>query len=203
MKRYLEFIKEAIFYDNLDDSELEDRLKDLIRDRDEISEEIDNINRIIRERENNTIQKIADTFPKNIFDLNKEQLEFIFERTNSLNEIKHNISNKYFHQLNGVYPAGYNGQTEQFYFNIRTSDNFDISETKFELDRNVIKSIKFLGDNLKHINDYVEFGVSYFYSDDNDIIKYYSDSNIKTKYKTYSSIEDVLKALVEDDLEYQ
>jgi len=207
MKKYRQFINESIFWNNLDDDDLIERLNDLIRERDDLNEQIAYINSILRERrKERSVNKVKE-FPKNIFDLNKEQLDFIFEHHHGTDSAHYKISNDYFSQLSGVTNSGFNQKTNQFYFNIVSSSCFNDLEDDYELDKNVIKSIKFLGDNLKSEEDngWVRFGVLYSYYDHgyHDKVLYKSENEIKYgSYTMYdkNSISDLLKSIVENDL---
>ena len=87
----------------------------------------------------------------------------ILEHSNKTTDKQYEISNKYLDQLKGVMSSGFNNKTNQFYFNIVTSHSMDRDSEKFKLYEDCVKSIKFLGDNLKKMDEgYVEFE---FYTD--------------------------------------
>jgi hypothetical protein len=210
MKKYKQFINESIYWNNLDDEDLLERRDDLILERDELNEQIYLINSILRERqEERSIEKVKK-FPKSIFELDKKQLDFIFEHHHGTDSKHYKISNKYFSQLIGVNSSGFNIETKQFHFNIISSYCFNDIEDGFELNEEMVKSIKFLGDNLKSEQDngWVRFGVLYSYYDHgyNDKILYKSEKEIKYgSYTMYdkNSISDLLKSIVENDLAHK
>lgn len=63
MKRYFEFVNES-FYSNLDDSELEEKLRELARDKKEIDEEISYINQILKYREDQNVKEFVKDWQK-------------------------------------------------------------------------------------------------------------------------------------------
>jgi hypothetical protein len=206
MKKYKQFINESKFWNNLDDEDLIERRNDLTVERDELNEQIAYINSILRERqEDKSVNKVKN-FPKNIFELNSEQLDFIFEHHHDIDTKHYEISKEYFRQLSGVDAAGFNNKTNQFHFNISSSSCFNDAEDGFELNEDTVKSIKFLGENLKSENDdgWVRFGILYEYHDGyGDKILYKSENEIKygsiIMYDK-KSISELLESIVDDDL---
>lgn len=207
MKKYKQFIKESIYWNNLDDEDLLERRADLILERDELNEQIALINSLLRERQEERSSKRIKNFPKNIFELNSEQLDFIFEHHHGTDTKHYEISNKYFSQLVGVHASGFNNKTNQFYFNILPDSCYNDAEDGFHLNEDTVKSIKFLGENLKSENEegWVRFGVLYRYHDHgyNDKVLYKSENEIK--YGSYimydkKSISDLLESIVDNDL---
>jgi hypothetical protein len=88
-----------------------------------------------------------------VYFFNKEQL-VLFEHHHGVGKLKYDISIKYFNQLKGVLDAGFNNLTNQFCFNISTSRWMDYdNEFEENLIQMNIKSIKFLGDNLKEFQE--------------------------------------------------
>jgi hypothetical protein len=205
MKKYKQFINESIYWNNLDDEDLLERRADLMLERDELNEQIALINSILRERqEERSIEKVKK-FPKSIFELDKQQLDFIFEHHHGTDSKHYEISNKYFSQLVGVNASGFNSETKQFYFNIVSSYCFNDAEDGFELNEEMVKSVKFLGENLKGEDGWVKFGVLYRYHDHgyNDKVLYKSENEIKYgSYILYDkrSISELLESIVDNDL---
>jgi len=209
MKRYLEFIKEA-FYTNLEDSELQEKLQELEREKKEIEEEISHINQVLRERQEESVRDFVKDWPKTIFDLNKEQLDWIFEyETKNLHKI--NISKTYFRQLEGVFvltESSRASKTGQYQVRINSEYSMDSDETEFELNSKQIRSIKFIGDNLKRefsttpieiLIDYVFYHSTFLPAQ----IIYQDENNIYYGRKKFNSIEAVLRQIVESDIESQ
>ncbi len=202
-----QIIKESIdFLHNLDDEELREKMQDLILERKELDDQIQFIGGILRDRKSQRAEEKAQGFPKSIFDFNKEQLEFIFEHNQSTNEKQYEISTKYFGQLYGVYPSGFNNETNQFHFKIVSRLCMNEDEDGFELDEKIVESIKFLGNNLKKMEGgYVYFGVLSSYEESyRTRIHYFSESHIEygSEYgmRRMGSISKMLEYIVDADL---
>jgi len=199
MKKFLQFIKEnSKFLINLSKEELEERLKDLFIEKQDIDNEINSINKILKDRKERSEEDYSKNLPESIFDFSKKQLNWIFENNNSITSKHLNISKDYFNQLSGVMACGFIPETEQFRFEI------DMSElTDFDV---VIKTIKFLGNNLKKNEEgYVKFGILWYHLDNCDgEIKYWSENEIYYKQGRYytrkfSNIKEMLEYLIEID----
>jgi uncharacterized protein YlzI (FlbEa/FlbD family) len=213
MKRYLEFINEA-FFANLEDSELREKLEELEREKREIEDEILQINLILKERQEQSVINFVKDFPKSIFDLNKEQLNWIFE-FETTKTMKFDNARNYFSQLDGIMVSkGSKSKTDQYQLSIHSEDFMNqlyVDSTsradgnEFELNSDQIKSIKFLGDNLKREDSApIEFFIGYVYwhsSDLPDKILYQDENNIYYGKKKYNSIEAVLRQIVKMDIE--
>lgn len=209
MKRYLNFIKESkLLFNNLEDDELLERLQDLLIEQEDINNQISYIRNILRQREEDRIENVAKDFPESIWDLSKEQLDLILEHSNKTTDKQYEISNKYLDQLKGVMSSGFNNKTNQFYFNIVTSHSMDRDSEKFKLYEDCVKSIKFLGDNLKKMDEgYVEFGILHRYNDHgyNERVHYFSEDKIEIVFSRYDkrkvdSIEKMLEIVVNSDI---
>jgi hypothetical protein len=206
MKKYLTFINENFkYWNNLDDEDLLERLASLVQEKEDIDQQIQYIRSILRQREEDSIEEKSKDFPKSIWDLNKEQLSLILEHNNKTTSKQYEISQKYLKQLSGVMDSGFNTKTEQLYFNIVTG--YSMSENdEFILKPEVVKSIKFLGENLNKTEDgYVLFGILHRFNDHgyNEKVHYYSDTNIDIStynIKKTKSIEEMLKSVVESDI---
>lgn len=215
MKKFEEYIKES--YNGLgtlndwDDESLRDRLDSTRNALNELKEEIDYINNILVRRKEKKDLSYGDKLPESIFDFNKEQLEFIFEAGNHITSGRYKLSHRYYEQLIGVYAQGYNPDTSETFFQIRGA-NFDglmdEDQDNYIEDYECVKSIKFLGDNLKRKEDHVVFSYSPRFSDEYNLtILYFSANNLQKKRSTYlvekefNSIDNMLKYLVEDDIE--
>jgi uncharacterized protein YlzI (FlbEa/FlbD family) len=213
MKRYLEFINEA-FFANLEDSELREKLEELEREKREIEDEILQINLILKERQEQSVINFVKDFPKSIFDLNKEQLNWIFE-FETTKTMKFDNARNYFSQLDGIMVSkGSKSKTDQYQLRIHSEDFMNqlyVDSTsradgnEFELNSDQIKSIKFLGDNLKREDSApIEFFIGYVYwhsSDLPDKILYQDENNIYYGKKKYNSIEAVLRQIDKMDIE--
>jgi uncharacterized protein YlzI (FlbEa/FlbD family) len=213
MKRYFEFINEA-FFANLEDSELREKLEELEREKREIEDEILQINLILKERQEQGVINFVKDFPKSIFDLNKEQLNWIFE-FETTKTMKFDNARNYFSQLDGIMVyTGSKSKTDQYQVRIHSEDFMNqlyVDSTsradgnEFELNSDQIESIKFLGDNLKREDSApIEFFIEYVYwhsSDLPDKILYQDENNIYYGKKKYNSIEAVLRQIVKMDIE--
>jgi hypothetical protein len=198
--------------DSLTDDELRERLKWLAIERDELLEEIGNINKLLRSRKENKESIYSKDLPESIFDFNQEQCEWIFEHHHGTTSKHYEIAQKYFSEL-GIYNSGFNPDTKQFYFTISSSSCFNEAEDGFKLNEKVAKSIKFLGNNLKKSDGgFVKFGVSYYYDEGerNDLVKYFNEGNLfygigylVGRGKEYTSVEKLLEDVVANDLEEQ
>lgn len=195
------------FLNTLSNEELEEKLKWLRIEYSDIGDEIYSITSILKSRKEDKEEIFSKDFPKSIYDLNKEQIEFILEHNHSITQKKYEISQRYLRQLKGVIDSGFNRNTEQFYFNIVTSHSFNNTEDDFELKDDIVKSINFLVENLKPNNGYVEFGIQYYYDDHSysDKVRYHSNDNITWGSERYNSnkvnsTEKLLEALVDNDL---
>lgn len=200
------FNEEHKFYSEMTEEELNDWIEQLVIERDDILERISSLRRELTDRKEKSEEEYSTKLPESVFDLNKEQFDWVFEHGHHTTRKRYEISKKYIEQLSGVYSIGFNPNTSQFKFSISTSYSFNDDEDGFELKPEVVKSIKFLGDNLKRIDGYVLFDVSYAYSDDyNHKVKYHSDDNLEfgigNYFKKRNSIEDLLKDRVESDIE--
>lgn len=199
LKKYNESIKTL---ESSSTEELEERMKWLRIEQKELQEEIISINRILTKRKEEKQSKYSETLPDSIFDFNKEQLEWVFEHHHGTTSEHYKISQKYFSELKGLHQTGFNQNTNQHYFSISSSYYMNDVEDEFVLKEDGLKSIQFLADNLKKHNDYVEFDVTYAFTEDyNDKVQIGDD----IKYGGYSktkmdSIEKVLESIVENDL---
>lgn len=193
------FNESVTTFNSLTDDELKERLKWLIIERDEIDNDINSINSIIKNRISNIDEIYAKSLPNSIFDFNKEQLDWILVNNNFVSQVRYNTSTKYFRELKGLYTNGYNTVTNQFKFIISTS-SFNRSPNM------AVKSIKLIGDNLKRDDGlgYVVFDIEFNNILNEDCyIKYYSSDKIKfnNHSKVYNSIEEILEHLNSMDIE--
>ncbi len=208
MRKYIEFIKEGKgLLNSLSDKLLKEKLDSLILERDDLNNEIMTINTILNSRKDSIIEDFVKDLPESIFDFNKEQLEFIFENHNGVRTSQYKASTKYFEQLKGVNNNGFNPDTNQFKFDISTchwlNDDEDAYEENGDSEK-ILKSIKFLGDNLKRKSGGVEFGISFYYANGYpDRIRYISDTELyyTTRFNNtkYNNIKDIIKYIVEKD----
>lgn len=201
--KYLKKYNESIStLNSLHNDELEEKLKWLRIEMEDIQDEISTINKILTKRKESKESKYSETLPDSIFDFNKEQLDWVFEHHHGTTSKRYSIAGEYLSELEGVMNIGTNPDTNQFLFTISSSSCMDNNGSGFE---NIVKSIKFLGDNLKRVDGYVKFKIIYYhlgYSD--ELVKYYSEDNIEwdRRYtsKKVTSIEDLLKNIVEYDI---
>lgn len=204
MKRYLEFIKEA-FFANLEDSELQEKLQELEREKREIEEEISHINQVLKDRQEESVIDFLKDWPESIFDLNEEQLKWLFQfgryddktlQKNFVSDYRNKISKNYFKQLVGVsYPA-------PIWLDLEYSMND--GQTDFKLNTGLINSIKILGNYSRSIPTRpVTFYINFIYLHKiklNNSFIYENDENIYYGRTKYNSIESILQDLVRKDI---
>lgn len=204
MKRYLEFIKEA-FFANLEDSELQEKLQELEREKREIEEEISHINQVLKDRQEESVIDFLKDWPESIFDLNEEQLKWLFQfgryddktlQKNFVSDYRNKITKNYFKQLVGVsYPS-------PIWLDLEYSMNDD--QTDFKLNTALINSIKILGNYSRSIPTRpVTFYINFNYLHKiklNQSFTYENDENIYYGRTKYNSIESILQDLVRKDI---
>lgn len=200
LMKYNESIMKVLY--TLPNEELEEKLEWLRVEQKEIQEEITSINKILTERKESEELEYSKKLPSSIFDLNKNQFEWVFEHHHGKTPEHYKIAQKYISQLKGLHQVGFNPNTNQFYFSISTSYYMNDPEDEFLLKEDGVESIQFLVDNLKKNNGYVEFGVTFSFKDGynhkvqiGDEIKY---SNYRTN--KFESIEKLLNYIVSSDL---
>ena len=211
MKKYLEFIKESTYLNAISSETLETKLEDLQLQMTELQEEMASIRSILEFRKTNDVLKLAKTFPESIYDFNEEQLDFIFEHHHGVGKTQFDLARTFYRQLVGVHDYGFNPDTNQTMFGINLNDSFngedeDLADAYRENEEQ-IKSIKFLGENLKRVDGSVKFHVSYYFSTQElNYALYVSETelyvtNLYGRKSKYNSISKMLEYLVEDDLD--
>lgn len=211
MKKYLEFIKESTYLNAISSETLETKLEDLQLQMTELQEEMASIRSILEFRKSNDVIELAKTFPESIYDFNKEQLDFIFEHHHGVGKTQFDLARRFYNQFVGVHDFGFNPDTNQTMFAINLVDSFnsedeDLADAYRENDAQ-IKSIKFLGENLRRVDGSVKFHVSYYFSTQElNYVRYVSETelyvtNLYGRKSRYSSISKMLEYLVEDDLD--
>ena len=208
--RYLKkFESKFDILNGLSDEDLEEKIEFLRLEIEDMVDQISYINSILSRRRDSRYADISKDLPRNVFDLNRSQFDFVFEHSNNLGAFRYDISKKYISQLRGVVDSGFNSSTNQFYFKISTMYFTDDNFENYEPNIDAIKSIEFLSRNLKRMGDgYVLFGVLMSYDDQSysQTIKYFSNNDIKLYdreilRRSFTSIEDLVKFLVDDDIE--
>lgn len=205
--------KDSKFLNSLSDEELQEKLDYLRGEMKEIQDDISSVYSIIKARKNYRDSMRAEKFPKSILDFNKDQLDFIFEHHHGSGEEQYKISQRYFKQLYGVMQSGFNTQTNQHIFNICTSyiyndddrGQFDILDDETCI-REAVRSVKFLGDNLKKMDDgSVLFNVQFAHGDSSWRYKvnYFSENRIMCKTwglpKEFTDVKELLVYLANED----
>jgi hypothetical protein len=212
MKKYLEFIKESSYLNAISTETLENKLEDLRLQMTEIQEEIASIVSILDFRKTNDVTEFAKTLPESIFDFNQEQLDFIFEHHHGVGKAQYDLARQYYRDFVGVGDYGFNKETNQTSFSITTRYSFNNDEDyadEYQENEEQIKAIKFLGENLKKVDDSVKFYVSYYFSTvDLDFVLYVSETelyitNLYGKKVRYNSISKMLEELVNEDLSHK
>jgi len=198
--------------DSLSNEELEEKLKWLKIEQEEIQEQMVSARRILTKRKEAKESEYSTSLPESIFDFNDDQFEWLMEHHHGTTSEHYNIAQKYFKKLTGVFQSGFNPNTNQFYFTINVGSCFNDAEDDFKFDKSVGKSLTLLGEKLKKDNGYVKFGISYTYGEGyNDMALYYSSDDVRYKQSWGSvimrqgenkgSVEGLLRAAVEQDLE--
>ena len=211
MKKYLEFIKESTYLNAISTETLEAKLEDLQLQMTELQEEMASIRSILEFRKTNDVLKLAKTFPESIYDFNEEQLDFIFEHHHGVGKTQFDLARTFYRQLVGVHDYGFNPDTNQTMFAINLNDSFNSEDEDladaYRENEEQIKSIKFLGENLKRVDGSVKFHVSYYFSTQElNYALYVSETelyvtNLYGRKSKYNSISKMLEYLVEDDLD--
>lgn len=211
MKKYLEFIKESTYLNAISSETLEVKLEDLQLQMTELQEEMASIRSILEFRKTNDVLKLAKTFPESIYDFNEEQLDFIFEHHHGVGKTQFDLARTFYSQLYGLHDFGFNPDTNQTMFAINLNDSFNSEDEDladaYRENEEQIKSIKFLGENLKRVDGSVKFHVSYYFSTQElNYVLYVSETelyvtNLYGRKSKYDSISKMLEYLVEDDLD--
>lgn len=210
MKKFSDKINETkedsaiITLNSMDNDLLNERLDYLRMEIKEISDEIQSIVSILKSRSDDSFREKLKTFPESIFDMNKEQLDFILINDNSSTTYQHKERSKYWNQLKGFFQTGSDGEKASFsismaHFEERHYGNFQIPDG-FE------ESFALLLDCLKK-DGKTKFSILCQYSDsydkkmiiEDDVITLYWDYTPK-KYKL-SDINQVVKYIYEIDME--
>ena len=190
LKKYLE--SKLNTYDSMDTEDLEELLHWSTVEYNELGEKISRMRSILRDRKENSEEEYSKSFPKSIFQFNKEQCDWIFEHHHGTTSKKYDIGRKYFSELKGFTTTGFNNKTKQHYF---TLSCYYLEGNGYSDLGPITKSMKFLGDNLKR-DEYeikthrtsksiesVKFGIQYANSDEyDDYILYVSENEIYYNY---------------------
>jgi hypothetical protein len=232
MKKYLEFIKESSYLNAISTETLETKLEDLQLQMTELHEEMASIRSILEYRKTNKVTELAKTLPESIFDFNQEQLDFIFEHHEGVNQKQYDLAREFYQELLGVHDYGYNRVTNQTTFAITTSHSFDNDDEDlaegYHENEQQINTIKFLGENLKKtdtnsrergeyfgVGDAVKFYVSYYFVEgvsakyhNLEFVLYVSETelyiaNLYGRKVRYNSISKMLEELVDEDLSHK
>lgn len=209
--KYINKFNESIIstLNDLSDDELKEKLKWLRIEMKEIQEDVASVNKILTKRKEQKESDYYKFLPKSVFDLDEDEFEWVFKHGHSETKKHYDIAHKYISQLKGLHQVGFNPQTNQFYFSIPTYIFFDELEENYVENKEAIKSIKFLAENLKKVDEYVKFDITYAFDEhrykDKLIInerKFIIEKNHGALgRKEYNSIEEAIKKLVELDLE--
>lgn len=194
---------------DLSDDELKEKLKWLRIEMKEIQEDITSVNKILTKRKEQKESDYYKSLPKSVFDLDEDEFEWVFKHGHGETPKHYDIAHKYISQLKGLHQTGFNPQTNQFYFTVSLYHFFDELEENYVENKEAIKSIKFLAENLKKVDEYVKFDITYAFDTHR-----YNDKLIINERKViieknhgaigrkeYNSIEEAIKKLVELDLE--
>jgi len=199
LKKFNKNESNFITYDSMETEDLEEMLHWSRIEYNELQAKIRLITNELTNRKEKSDENYSDSFPKSIFDLNKEQLNWVFENNNRITAKRYNISSKYISQSAGVSTNGFNQDTNQFRFSLYCGYLEDIDNNPNEFD-NLVKNYIFLGDNLEKSNwnigrsqdvtVSVKFGISYINRDNyNDSFYYVSEDEIYFLNDDYSFIK--------------
>lgn len=206
MRKFTDKINESedkYSVNSLSDESLKQRLDFLRLELEETQNEIRSIVQIIKSREDARSNDFFKTLPKNIFDLNKEQLEYILHYDHGTNEYRYKESRKYWDQLFGFYQ---NGTLESQASFCITLSAFEVND-KFQYNDLFEKSFKLLKDNLIEcrfsiLGNYDDNSYNLFVLVNDDNIEIYDRSN-PVKDFLISELEELIKYLYDRDLSYK
>lgn len=203
MKKFSDKIKESKEYTihSMSNEQLEERLEFLRMELKETQDEIMSIVSIIRSRSDVNDKEYFDNLPTNIYDLNKEQLEFVLVHTHGTTTYRYKEAQKYWYQLFGFYPNG--TKNDQVCFSL-TLSSFE-EDRRFRYNDEFEKSFNLLKDNLK------EFTISLLGIHDdhsyyinikvNDNIEVYERTTV-IKVFNIDQLEELVKFLFDRDKGY-
>lgn len=204
MKKFSDKIKESKEYSihSMDNEQLEERLEFLRMELKETQDEIMSIVSIIKSRSDIKDRETFENLPKNIYDLNKEQLEFVLVHTHGITTYRYTESQRYWYQLFGFFPSG--TRNDQVCFNL-TLSSFENANGDFTYNSEFDKSFNLLKDNLKEFR----FGVLGNHDDNSytlsivvtDNIEIY-DGNTPINDFYLEDTEELVKFLFERDKRY-
>jgi len=206
--KYLKKIFESNNFNSMTDEELEEKLHWLRTEYAEIAREISQVVSIQKSRKESSEEELTKDWPKSIWDLDKFQLSWVLEHGHNITTKHYNISHEYLGQLEGVLDSGFNGDTNQYIFNICMS-SWVTDDLSYNSNDEGIKSINFLHKNLKKVNfdgqEATRFNILFSNSGDYDYALFYCDDKVILKsgryQKEYKSIEEAIKALAKKDIE--
>jgi len=206
--KYLKKIFESNNFNSMTDEELEEKLNWLRIEYADIQREISQVVSIQKSRKESSEEELTKDWPKSIWDLDKFQLSWVLEHGHNITTKHYNISHEYLGQLEGVLDSGFNGDTNQYIFNICMS-SWVTDDLSYNSNDEGIKSINFLHKNLKKVNfdgqEATRFNILFSNSGDYDYALFYCDDKVILKsgryQKEYKSIEEAIKALAKKDIE--
>jgi hypothetical protein len=206
-------IFESSNLNTLSDEELQEKLDWLRTEMADIQREISQVISIQKTRKENAEEIMANDMPSYIWDLDKSQLDWVLEHNNFTTQKHYDISREYLRQLTGVLDSGFNNKTNQFNFNIILDSFKDEAEKNYQRNEGGLKSIEFLGKNLKPNDDLIVNGkpavlFSVLFAD-TEMYNYkllYTEGDIdilngRYKESEFKSLEDALKYLVKMDID--
>jgi len=207
--KYLKKIFESNNFNSMTDEELEEKLHWLRTEYAEIGREISQVVSIQKSRKESSEEELTKDWPKSIWDLDKFQLGWVLEHGHHTTSKHYKISHEYLGQLEGVIDSGFNGDTNQYIFNICMS-SWVTDDLSYNSNDEGIKSINFLHKNLKKVNfdgqEATRFNILFSNSGDYDYALFYCDDKVIVKsgysyQKEYKSIEEAIKALAKKDID--
>ena len=207
--KYLKKIFESNNFNSMTDEELEEKLNWLRIEYADIQREISQVVSIQKSRKESSEEELTKDWPKSIWDLDKFQLGWVLEHGHHTTSKHYEISHKYLGQLEGVLDSGFNGDTNQYIFNI-CMNSWVTDDLSYNSNDEGIKSINFLHKNLKKVNfdgqEATRFNILFSNSGDYDYALFYCDDKVIVKsgysyQKEYKSIEEAIKALAKKDID--
>ncbi len=137
---------EIITLNSMDNDLLNERLDYLRLEIKEITDEIQSIVSILKSRSDDSFRKSLKDFPENVFNLNKEQLDFILSYDDSTTTYQYKEKGKYWDQFRGFFQSG--SKDGKAFFSISLI-NFYNNNDRFEMPENFKKSFDILSEYLK------------------------------------------------------
>lgn len=214
MKKFTEKINESndsiITLNSMSEQSLKERLDYLRLEMKEISDEIQSISSILKGRSDESFKIMIKSYPKNIFELDKEQLKNILINDDKFNTTyQYEFRRKYWQQVPGFYPNGTKNGKVSFSLSLSSMEN-DITG-EFQIVENIDNSLKLLMENLSDDEGKLEIAILGHYDDhsynkmlvvqNNELLWYYYRGSTPKRYPL-SELNKVLRVVYDEDKSY-